>query len=90
MSKCNMEYFDFDEVLAVGELLGVSWALVSPEEFCMGMQVEMEHRDVTGGDPILTGKIALAHLNELPDYYTRIEEMERAVPKRNGGRGRRR
>jgi hypothetical protein len=31
---------------------------------------------VTGDDPILTGKIALAHLNEFADYYTRLEKME--------------
>ena len=49
----------------------------------MGLDVELEHglidpsTDVTGNDPILTGKIALAHLNEFADYYTRLEKMER-------------
>ncbi len=48
----------------------------------MGMNVELEHgsrdpsTDVTGNDPLLTGKIALAHLNEFPDYYTRLTAME--------------
>jgi len=48
----------------------------------MGLEVELEHgtRDpetnVTGDDPILTGKIALAHLREFPDYYTRLAVME--------------
>jgi hypothetical protein len=47
------------------------------------MDVELEHgardpaTDVTGDDPLLTGKIALAHLNEFPDYYTRLEKMEK-------------
>ena len=46
------------------------------------MDVELEHgardpdTDVTGDDPLLTGKIALAHLRELPDYYTRLARME--------------
>ena len=46
------------------------------------MDVELEHgkRDahtnVTNDDIIMTGKIALAHLNEFPDYYTRLERME--------------
>jgi hypothetical protein len=31
---------------------------------------------VTGDDPVTTGKIALAHLNEFPDYYTRLARME--------------
>ncbi|MGE5693458.1 MAG: DUF5661 family protein, partial [Candidatus Zixiibacteriota bacterium] len=53
------------------------------EQFRMGLDVELEHglRDpstnVTGDDPILTGKIALAHLNEIADYYTRLYKMER-------------
>ena len=48
----------------------------------MGMDVELEHglhdpeTDVTGSDPIVTGKIALAHLKEFPDYYTRLKKME--------------
>jgi len=52
-------------------------------QLCMGMKVELEHgkvnpkTDVTGDDPIKTKKIALAHLNELPDYYTRLAKMER-------------
>jgi hypothetical protein len=49
----------------------------------MGMDVELEHgrfdeaTNVTDDDPIFTGKIALAHLNEFPDYYTRLQKMER-------------
>jgi len=42
----------------------------------MGLNVELEHTDVTKGDPITTGKITLAHLEELPDYYTRLKRME--------------
>jgi hypothetical protein len=48
----------------------------------MGLDVELEHglhdrvTNVTDDDPVLTGKIALAHLNELPDYYTRLAKME--------------
>ncbi|MEA2462032.1 MAG: hypothetical protein QOH90_2209 [Actinomycetota bacterium] len=52
------------------------------EQFRMGLDVELEHgrrdpeTDVTGDDPFTTGKIALAHLRELPDYYTRLKVME--------------
>ena len=48
----------------------------------MGMDVELEHgkidpnTNVTNDDPLTTAKIALAHLNEFPDYYTRLEKME--------------
>lgn len=46
------------------------------KQFDMGMQVELEHKDVTGGDPKLTAMIARAHLKEDPKYYTHLKEME--------------
>jgi hypothetical protein len=76
--------FTKNDARSVGEQLGIDWAS-SPfdvEQFRAGMDVELEHgardpaTDVTGDDPLLTGKIALAHLNEFPDYYTRLEKME--------------
>ena len=68
----------------VGERIGVDWES-SPfdvEQFRKGMDVELEHgtfdsdTNVTDDDPTFTGKIALAHLNEFPDYYTRLAKME--------------
>ncbi|MFC2153329.1 DUF5661 family protein [Actinomycetota bacterium] len=53
------------------------------EDVAKGMNVEAEHGtrfpdlDVTGDDPVITAKIALAHLREFPDYYERLEVMER-------------
>jgi len=49
---------------------------IDPKELAMGMKTELEHKDVTGGDPKLTKKIAMAHLKEMPDYYSRLKEME--------------
>ncbi|MFB7305540.1 DUF5661 family protein [Heyndrickxia sporothermodurans] len=52
------------------------------DEFWMGVNTELEHgkisiqTNVTGDDPIITGKIALAHLNEFPDYYKRLKVLE--------------
>ena len=66
----------------VGEELGVDWTRIELEELRRGMEVELEHgrrdpvTDVTGDDLLLTGKIALAHLNEFPDYYKRLALME--------------
>lgn len=76
----------FTEVEAkrIGEEIGIDWT-TSPfdvEQFRKGLEVELEHgahdpeTDVTRDDPILTGKIAWAHLKELPDYYTRLVAME--------------
>lgn len=66
----------------IGEELGIDYSSFSLEELRRGMQVELEHgrrdpaTDVTGDDLLLTGKIALAHLNEFPDYYVRLARME--------------
>ncbi|HEY6029185.1 MAG TPA: DUF5661 family protein [Gaiellaceae bacterium] len=76
--------FSSDEARLVGEQLGIDWdaAPFDVEQFRLGMEVELEHglRDpltnVSGDDAVLTGKIALAHLNEFPDYYTRLARME--------------
>jgi len=48
-----------------------------PEQFHMGMNVELEHRDITKGNLKLTAKIAIAHLKEVPDYYTRLKKVEK-------------
>ena len=75
--------FTTEEAREIGKKLGIDWSRFDTEQFRMGLDVELEHglrdssTDVTGDDPILTGKIALAHLNEFADYYTRLEKMER-------------
>lgn len=75
-------HFSTEEAKKIGEQLGIDWSQFDVEQFRMGLDVELEHglhdpsTDVTGNDPLLTGKIALAHLNEFPDYYTRLEVME--------------
>lgn len=74
--------FTLEEARAIGAQLGLDWALVDPEQFRRGLEVELEHgrRDpatnVTNDDPVLTGKIAWAHLKEIGDYYTRLDRLE--------------
>lgn len=71
-----------DEAKQVGAALGVNWARIDPEQFRRGLEVEFEHgahdpqTNVTNDDPLLTGKIAWAHLKEFPDYYTRLDKLE--------------
>ncbi|MBK5246390.1 MAG: hypothetical protein JJE49_03860 [Peptostreptococcaceae bacterium] len=66
----------------IGEVLGVDWSRFNIQQFKKGMNVELEHgkryaaTNVTDDDPLFTGKIALAHLNEFSDYYIRLEKME--------------
>lgn len=76
--------FTTTEALEIARRLGIDFSKekFDVEQFRMGLGVELEHglRDpltnVTGNDPILTGKIALAHLREFPDYYTRLAKLE--------------
>ena len=74
---------DWSKVNPVTLPQGISSNGVNLEQFRMGLAVELEHgaRDpetnVTNDDLIMTGKIALAHLNEFPDYYTRLEKLEK-------------
>jgi hypothetical protein len=85
MTKLARKGFTTDQAAAVAAVLGLAFdeEVFDLEEFRRGLVVELEHGlrnpdlNVTDDDPILTGKIAWAHLRELPDYYTRLERMER-------------
>lgn len=74
--------FTEEEAKWIGSQLGMDWQKYSIEQFRMGLEVELEHglinpvTNVTGDDLTMTAKIALAHLNEIPDYYTRLKKME--------------
>ncbi|MGE5233286.1 MAG: DUF5661 family protein [Acidobacteriota bacterium] len=77
--------FTAAEARHIGNLLGVDWHRVDLEQFRRGLEVELEHglcnplTNITDDDPLLTGKIALVHLREIPDYYTRLRSMEAEV-----------
>jgi hypothetical protein len=77
------KHFTTEQAREIGNKLGIDWKRFDVEQFRMGLDVELEHgihdssTNVTGDDPILTGKIALAHLKEIADYYTRLQKMER-------------
>ena len=89
--------FSPEQARAIGERIGIDWdrSRFDVEQFRMGLEVELEHgrkdptTNVTDDDEVTTGKIARAHLNEFPDYYTRLAEMEadaeRYWSKRRGG-----
>jgi hypothetical protein len=85
--------FTTEEARRIGESLGIDWSEFDVEQFRMGLDVELEHgtvdpaTNVTDDDPILTGKIALAHLNEFSDYYTRLAEMEEEAERFHGTAG---
>jgi hypothetical protein len=76
--------FSAEEARKIGESVGVDWGAdkIDLEQFRRGLAVELEHgsrdpaTDVTHDDLTATGKIALAHLNEISDYYTRLAKME--------------
>jgi len=78
-----MKNFSLDDAKRIGDKLGINWTKFDTNQFLMGINVELEHglispkTNVTNDDEITTGKIALAHLNEFPDYYTRLGNMEK-------------
>jgi len=80
-----------EEARRVGDAIGVDWDRFDIELFRQGMDVEFEHgshdpqTDVTHDDPILTGKIALAHMKEFPDYYVRLERREAEAERERDG-----
>jgi hypothetical protein len=79
--------FTAEQAKGIGDKLSIDWSKWDVEQFRMGLDVELEHgtvspsTNVTNDDPIMTGKIALAHLNEFADYYTRLEKMENEADK---------
>jgi Protein of unknown function (DUF5661) len=80
----EQKVFTTDQARAAGEQIGIDWASsrFDVEQLRMGMDVELEHgthdqeTNVTDDDVVTTAKIARAHLNEFPDYYTRLAVME--------------
>jgi hypothetical protein len=78
----NKKEFTEQEAKEVGEQLGVKWDIFDVDQFRRGMDVELEHgtvdpnTNVSNDDALTTGKITLAHLNEIRDYYDRLEKME--------------
>ncbi|KKQ74225.1 MAG: hypothetical protein US94_C0010G0001 [Berkelbacteria bacterium GW2011_GWB1_38_5] len=82
-----MKTFTTEEAKNIGDKLGVDWNKFDLEQFRMGLVVELEHgaddpeTNVTNSDELMTGKIAWAHLKEIPNYYTRLEKMEEETEK---------
>ena len=81
------EHFSSKEAQIIGEKLGITWKNYNIEQFRMGLDVELEHGEInkktniTDDNPLMTGKIALAHLNEFSDYYTRLKKLEKQADK---------
>ena len=80
----KLDRFTAEEARRIGAAIGIDWAAAAfdVEQYRMGLHIELEHglrdpqTDVTHDDELTTGKIALAHLKEIPDYCTRLAKME--------------
>lgn len=78
----SQQHFTMEDAQKIGDILGITWDKFDVEQFRKGMDVELEHgtkdpsTNITNDDSLMTGKIALVHLKEFPDYYRRLEEME--------------
>lgn len=86
--------FSAEAAREIGERIGIDWSSsrFDVEQFRMGLEVELEHgrhdpvTNVSDDDELMTGKIAWAHLNEFPDYYTRLARMEAEAERDWAGR----
>lgn len=80
-----MKKFNQTNAKRIGNDLHINWNQIDLSEFTRGLNVELEHgskdqqTNVTGNDGKLTGEIAWAHLKEIPDYYTRLDKMEKVA-----------
>lgn len=69
--------FNINDALYAASILGISFDKFTPQEFLEGINIELEHgtvnakTNVTNNNLIITAKIALAHLNEFPNYYNK-------------------
>ena len=80
-----MNKLDSKDAKKIGEDIGIDWNKVNLDEFTKGVNIEFEHgtkfpeTNVTNNDKNMAGKIAWAHLKEFPDYYTRLEKLEKSA-----------
>jgi len=81
------KHITIKEARLTGERLGIKWDKFDVAQFKIGMEVELEHgtiktlTNISNDYLLTTGKIALAHLNEIPDYFTRLLKMEKEAKK---------
>ena len=80
----NTQVISTEQALQVGRFLGIDFDHISLPEFRAGIEVEFEHENVISivsqvrdlPSEVIAGMIALDHLRELPDYYSRLQRME--------------
>jgi len=83
LNNIKMKKLNSKDSKKIGDNLDINWDEVDLNEFTKGVNIEFEHgtkypeTNVTKNDKKLTGKIAWAHLKEFPDYYTRLEKLEK-------------
>ena len=69
--------YNLKDALYASKVLNINFDKFTPEDFLEGINIELEHgtinpkTNVTNDDLIMTAKIALAHLNEFPNYYNK-------------------
>lgn len=79
--------YSAEEAKEIGLRLGIDFTKYDLREFRRGLEVEMVHgkmikeTNITNDNEYLTGKIAWAHLHEIPDYYSRLDKMEEEAKK---------
>ncbi|MCL2678817.1 MAG: hypothetical protein FWF18_00715 [Dehalococcoidia bacterium] len=77
--------FTIEQATEVAAKIGMNFDKWDVAEFCLGMNVELEHgkadanTNITDDDPVVTGRLVWAHLNKIPDFYTRLGVMKEGI-----------
>jgi len=70
----NIKEVSKKEAKRIGDRLGLDWNIIDLEQFRMGLEVEQEHSDMVGNNMHEVGRIAVVHILEVPDYYTKLRK----------------
>lgn len=80
MNYCIMK-FTKKEAKEIGDFIHINFDVVPLTAWTTGLNVELEHKDITSGDIYTTARIALAHITEYPNYYQYLKKMEKKLKK---------
>ena len=71
-----------EEAKRIGETIHIDWEQIDLEQFRQGLMGNHEQAAIdpetglTYDGVLLTGKVILDHMQEFPDYFTRLEKLK--------------
>lgn len=78
----NRKQISSEEAQRIGESLHLDWDRIDLEQFRQGLMGEVDQANMdpetgrTYDSILLSGKLVVAHMQEFPDYFTRLEKLK--------------